>query len=147
MKKSILTILLIFSLCGCNQQDMSAEKGLVEKQKTSLCIESQASPSDSVQYYFEQARLGIGDAYVKIAQYYPHLFNSFREYIFQIYLMSLPFQGFVELVLWKRLFYNENLFLLFYVLNVLSGLLIPVLIAKYIERCNIKFIRLCFGLK
>ena len=84
---------------------------------------------------------------MKIAQYYPHLFNSFREYIFQIYLMSLPFQGFVELVLWKRLFYNENLFLLFYVLNVLSGLLIPVLIAKYIERCNIKFIRLCFGLK
>ena len=84
---------------------------------------------------------------MKIAQYYPHLFSSFREYIFQIYLMSLPFQGFVELVLWKRLFYNENLFLLFYVLNVLSGILIPVLIAKYIERCNIKFIRLCFGLK
>lgn len=84
---------------------------------------------------------------MKIAHYYPQLFSSFREYIFQIYLMSLPFQGFVELILWKRLFYNENLFLLFYILNILSGLLIPVLIAKYIERCNNKFIRLCFGLK
>lgn len=84
---------------------------------------------------------------MKIAHYHPQLFSSFREYIFQIYLMSIPFQGFVELILWKRLFYNENLFLLFYILNILSGLLIPVLIAKYIERCNNKFIRLCFGLK
>lgn len=70
MKKSILTILLIFSLCGCNQQDMSADKGLVEEQSNLLVYKLQAASSDSVQYYFDQARHGIGDAYVKMAQYY-----------------------------------------------------------------------------
>lgn len=70
MKKTILTILLIFPLCGCNQQEMSTEKGLVKEQDSPLCINSQATSSDSVQYYFEQARLGIGDAYVRMAQFY-----------------------------------------------------------------------------
>ncbi len=76
---------------------------------------------------------------------FPGLFSSFREYIFPIYLMSLPFQNFVELILWKQ-FYNEQLFYLFYILNLLSGLYIPVLISKLVERCNIRFVRLCFGL-
>lgn len=81
-----------------------------------------------------------------LGNYMPKLFSSFREYIFQIYLMSLPFQNFVELILWKQ-FYNEQLFYLFYALNVLSGIFIPVLITKVIERCHIKLVRLCFGLQ
>ena len=84
---------------------------------------------------------------IKVAKRFPKLFSTYREYIFQIYLMSLPFQGFIELILWKRLFYNENLFFLFYLLSVLTGLYVPVLIAKYVERCPVKFVRLCFGLK
>lgn len=83
---------------------------------------------------------------LKTAQYLPNLFSSFREYIFPIYLLSLPFQNFVELILWKQLFYDENLFFLFYGLNLFSGLYIPVLISKVVERCPIKMIRLCFGL-
>ena len=83
---------------------------------------------------------------LKTAQYLPNLFSSFREYIFPIYLLSLPIQNFVELILWKQLFYDENLFFLFYGLNLFSGLYIPVLISKVIERCPIKTIRLCFGL-
>lgn len=82
-----------------------------------------------------------------LARRMPKLFSSFREYIFQVYLMSLIFQAFVELVLWKRVFYNENFFLFFYLLNVLAGIYMPVLISKGIERCPIKIIRLCFGLK
>ena len=84
---------------------------------------------------------------LKIGTYMPKLFSSFREYIFQIYLMSLPFQNFVELILWKKLFYNEEFVYVFYVLNVLVGLFIPVIISKLVERCNIKFVRLCFGLQ
>lgn len=84
---------------------------------------------------------------LKIAVYFPKLFSSFREYIFQIYLMSLPFQTFVELILWKRLFYNEQLFYLFFAINLLSGLFIPVLISKIVERCPYKPVRLCFGLQ
>ena len=83
---------------------------------------------------------------LNIARYMPSLFSSYREYIFQIYLMSLPFQNFVELILWRRLFYNEQLFFLFFILNLLSGLLIPVLIAKIVERCPVRIVRLCFGL-
>lgn len=81
---------------------------------------------------------------LKIGTYMPKLFSSFREYIFQIYLMSLPFQNFVELILWKKLFYNEEFVYVFYMLNVLVGLFIPVIISKLVERCNIKFVRLCF---
>ena len=84
---------------------------------------------------------------LKIAKYFPNLFSSFREYIFQIYLMSLPFQNFVELILWRHFFYNEQLFLLFYAINLLSGLYIPVFISKLVERCPIKGVRLCFGLQ
>jgi len=84
---------------------------------------------------------------LRIGQYFPNMFSSFREYIFQIYLMSLPFQTFVELILWKKLFYNEQLFFVFFGLNLLSGLYIPVLISKVVERCKIKSIRLCFGLQ
>ncbi len=84
---------------------------------------------------------------LKIAQYLPNLFSSFREYIFQIYLMSLPFQTFVELILWKNVFYYEEFFYLFYAINLLAGLFMPVLIAKLLERCHVKMIRLCFGLQ
>ena len=66
----MLNILLIFSVCGCNQQEISVGKELISKQKASLFIESHTLFSDSVQYYFEQARLGIGDAYVRMAQFY-----------------------------------------------------------------------------
>ena len=63
---------------------------------------------------------------LKIGQYFPNLFSSFREYIYQIYLMSLPFQTFVELILWRKLFYNEQLFFVFFALNLLSGLYLSV---------------------
>lgn len=82
----------------------------------------------------------------QVAFFVPKLFSSFRDYIFPIYLMSFVFQPFVELVLWKKLFYNENLFLLFYVLNVLMGIYGSVLVSKLVERIPIRYIRYCFGL-
>lgn len=53
MKTNILNILLIFSVCGCNQQEISVGKELISKQKASLFLESHTLFSDSVQYYFE----------------------------------------------------------------------------------------------
>lgn len=82
----------------------------------------------------------------QVALFVPKLFGSFRDYIFPIYLMSFVFQPFVELVLWKKLFYNENLFLLFYVLNVLTGIYGSVVVSKLVERIPIRFVRYCFGL-
>ena len=82
-----------------------------------------------------------------VARYFPKLFSSFRDNIFQIYLMSFIFQAFVELVLWKKLFYNENLFWLFYVMNITAGVFCPILVTKLVNRCPQKIVRLCFGLK
>ncbi len=75
------------------------------------------------------------------------VFSSFRDYIYQIYLLSIIFQAFVELILWRRLFYNENFFWLFYVLNVTAGMYGPVLICKLLEKISFKPLLLAFGLK
>ena len=83
----------------------------------------------------------------QLVQIYPTLFISFREYIYQIFLMSFIFQPFVELILWKKLFYNEQLFLVFYILNILAGIYMPVLISKLVEYSNIKGLKICLGLK
>lgn len=108
----------------------------------------------SVSYYYSiplfTSIIGIAlmcSLCMKISKFFPNLFISFREYIFPIYLMSLPLQTFVELILWKHLFYNEQLFIVFYALNLLFGLYIPVVISKVMERNPIRFIRLCFGLQ
>lgn len=82
----------------------------------------------------------------QLVRYLPGLFSSFREYIFPIYLMSFIFQPFVELVLWRRLFYDEHLFLLFYVLNVVAGIYGPVWVSHVAERIPFRGLRYCLGL-
>lgn len=67
--KTIILVVAIF-MCGCSQQELSVEKGVVEESNLFLIEKSQAVTFDSVQYYFDQARLGKGDAYVKMAQYH-----------------------------------------------------------------------------
>lgn len=82
-----------------------------------------------------------------VARRLPGLFGSFRDYIYQIYLMSMFFQAFVELVLWKRLFYDERLFLIFYALNILAGIYLPTLVARLAQRQPYRLVRLCLGIK
>ena len=69
MKINMNTIILflVVCLCGCSQRDLGNETGKVADHDSSLEKKIQAATSDSVQSYFEQARLGIGDAYVKMA--------------------------------------------------------------------------------
>lgn len=82
----------------------------------------------------------------QITKFYPSLFSSFREYIYQIFLMSFIFQPFVELILWKKIFYNEHFFFFFYILNVLFGIFMPVLVTKFIENSKNKWLKRCIGL-
>lgn len=82
-----------------------------------------------------------------LARHLPNLFSSFRDNIYQVYLLSLIFQAFVELILWKKLCYNEHLFYFFYVLNVVCGIYGPMLITKAVQHCNYRWMRMCFGLK
>lgn len=84
---------------------------------------------------------------MQLSKYIPNIFSSFREYSYQIYLMSFFFQGIVELILWKKLFYNESLFLLFYALNVAFGVYGPVCVTMLVKKIPCRPIRLCFGLK
>lgn len=74
-------------------------------------------------------------------------FSYIGSHIYQIYLMSWMFQAFVELILWKKLFYNENLVYFFYLLNLSFGLFMPLLVTRIIEKCPVRLVRICFGLK
>ena len=82
-----------------------------------------------------------------VCEHVSGLFSSFRDYIYQIYLMSFFFQGIVELLLWRRLCYSENLFWAFYLLNILFGLYGPVIVLKLVERCPLRIVKMMFGLK
>jgi hypothetical protein len=82
-----------------------------------------------------------------IASYVPNLFSSFREYIYQIYLLSLLFQGIIELLVWRKMFYYPNAIVVFYILNIVFGIYLPVITSKLIERTPCRFLHLIFGLK
>ena len=82
-----------------------------------------------------------------IASYVPNLFSSFREYIYQIYLLSLLFQGIIELLVWRKMFYYPNAIVVFYILNIVFGIYLPVITSKLIERTPCRFLHLAFGLK
>ncbi len=80
-------------------------------------------------------------------RYVPSLCSSFRKYIFQIYLFGIAFQAFVELILWRSLGCPDSYVAVFYVLNMLAGIYMPVLMSKVVEKIPSRAIRLCFGLK
>ena len=84
---------------------------------------------------------------LQIEKLFPKLFISFREYIYQIYLMSLIFQGIVELIIWRKLCYCPQLVFLFYIINILIGIYVPVIISKMAERTHWRWLHLALGLK
>lgn len=68
--KGWVTVLafMIALITSCGEQVVPLD---VVKSSTQGGVLHQGKPSsDSVQFYFEQARLGIGDAYVRMAQFY-----------------------------------------------------------------------------
>lgn len=69
MKRLLLFVFIAAIIIGCCQQELPnvavASKGLDTSK-----VEIVSTSSDSVLYYFSQAKLGIGDAYVKMAHYY-----------------------------------------------------------------------------
>lgn len=76
---------------------------------------------------------------------WPSVCSSFRSYIFQIYLFGIAFQAFVELILWRGLGRPDDYVLLFYAMNILAGIYLPVLMCKVVERIPNRWIRHCFG--
>lgn len=81
-----------------------------------------------------------------IADRIPQALSSIRNYVFPIYLFGIAFQAFVELILWRRLGCPDGYVYVFYVLNILAGLYLPILMSRVIERIPYRWIRRCFGL-
>ena len=81
-----------------------------------------------------------------IADRIPQALSSIRNYVFPIYLFGIAFQAFVELILWRRLGCPSGYVYVFYVLNILAGLYLPILMSRVIERIPYRWIRRCFGL-
>ena len=77
-------------------------------------------------------------------RFLPALFHTFRNYTFQIYLLGIFFQIVFKLI-YQHLFYPQY-YLISFLLCILSGLYMPVLIARVVEKLNCRFLSLVIGL-
>lgn len=83
---------------------------------------------------------------VWLSEVHPGLFSSFRDYSFQIYLVGIFPQMFIELLVWTKV-HNPWLQLPYYVVSCGLAILAAVLVAKYAQKIQVPWIRWCFGLK
>lgn len=77
---------------------------------------------------------------------FPRLFSSFRDYSFQIFLLGIYPQMFVELVLGKRFTEIWQLPILL-VVSILLGIYVSVGVAKLVQKINNKYLNMVLGLK
>lgn len=76
-----------------------------------------------------------------------NIFSSFRDYTYQIFLVSLFAQMLVK-VLYSR-FHFPGSYLIWWTICILLGVYVPVIVCKFIERYNgpgAPMLRKCFGL-
>ena len=76
-------------------------------------------------------------------RYIPKTFFSFRNYTYQIFLMGIFAQMFVQ-IMFKHI---SMPYIVAYILCILMGLYVPVLVSKLLEKINWKPLSLCVGLK
>lgn len=77
---------------------------------------------------------------------YPKLLGSFRDYSFQIFLLGIYPQMFVELFLMKK-FTDLWMQPFLLVICVLLGLYVPVFVSKIAQRMGNKYVNMILGLK
>ena len=105
----------------------------------------------SVCYYFRLpdlplAFVGITFAmtFAKMAdRYLPWLFHSFRTNTYQIYLISIFPQMAIEIV--YRMMGAQH-FALFFIVNIVAGLYIPILMVKIVKRLDWNWLKTAIGL-
>lgn len=90
-----ILVFIIVLVTSCREQVLSTDAERVALQEAAPHLNVIAS--DSVEYYYEQARLGIGDAYVKMAQYQldgmfgkPNLLNVMTMGLMAEEYMAIP---------------------------------------------------------
>lgn len=72
------------------------------------------------------------------------LFGSFRNYTFQIFLISIFAQIFIK-ILYQRFDFPGS-FTVFYLICILAGLYVPVIISKIIKKTDVNVLRMACGL-
>lgn len=77
---------------------------------------------------------------------WPGVFASFRDHTFQIFLVGLFPQMFVELFVWTKI-HHQWLQLPFYVVSCLGAIVVGVVVSRLMSRVGSKWLRWCFGLK
>lgn len=77
---------------------------------------------------------------------YPRLLSSFRDYSFQIFLLGIYPQMFVELFLMKK-FTDLWMQPILLIVSVLIGIYVPVFVSKVVQKIDNKYVNLIFGLK
>lgn len=82
----------------------------------------------------------------RLSEKIPSVLSSFRDYSFQIFLLGIYPQMFVELILMKKM---TELWMqpLLVVLSVLLGIYVPVIISKSVKRLNNRYFNMILGLK
>lgn len=83
---------------------------------------------------------------IRVAKAFPGLFSSFRDHSFQIFLVGIFPQLFIELLVWTRV-HSEAMLLPFYLVSVLAALYIGVLVGKIGKKIPWKVFRWGIGLK
>lgn len=82
----------------------------------------------------------------QLASKYPKLLSSFRDYSFQIFLLGIYPQMFVELFLMKK-FTDLWMQPILLIVSVLLGIYVPVVVSKVVQRVDNKYVNMIFGLK
>lgn len=82
----------------------------------------------------------------QLSQRCPNFLKSFRDYSFQIFLLGIYPQMFVELFLMKKFtaLWMQPFLL---VVSVTMGIYIPVLVSKLVQRIGNKYVNIVLGLK
>lgn len=80
------------------------------------------------------------------AEYLPKLFASFRDYSFQIFLLGIYPQMFIDLILIPRFTESWQKIILLG-LSVILGIYVSVAVAKLVKRIDNKYLNMVFGLK
>ena len=74
---------------------------------------------------------------------YAHIFSSYRNYTYQIFLLGIFGQVFVN-ILYRH---SQCPFIIGYLIAIIIGLYMPVVVAKIIEKVNWKPLKMSIGLK
>lgn len=82
---------------------------------------------------------------LKLDRLLPSLFHTFRDYTFQIYLLGIFFQIACKLLYQKMLY--PHFYGLAFGICILLGIYMPVLISLLVQKMQLSYLDLIFGLK